>query len=154
MGFDAFYVGGGNTQEMLELWAELKVDQILKAGFDKGMICAGLSAGAICWFEYGYSDSTRFDNPDDENLILLKALGFVEGLFSSHHIREPQRNKQLTQILREVPGQKAYAVDDNAAVIVRDGVVSVMSSKSGVGVSVYKNNNGKVDIKKLPLTKC
>ena len=54
---DIFYVGGGNTRNLLVLWKEWGVDLLLKEAWDNGAILAGLSAGSICWFEQGLTDS-------------------------------------------------------------------------------------------------
>jgi dipeptidase E len=57
------YVGGGNTLKMMKIWRKLGIDQMLRAAYKKGTILTGISAGAICWFEYGHSDSMSFYHP-------------------------------------------------------------------------------------------
>jgi len=64
---DIIYVGGGNTLKMLKLWRKLGVDKILAVAYKKGIVLSGVSAGAICWFKYGHSDSEKFNN-SQENL--------------------------------------------------------------------------------------
>lgn len=59
---DLIYVGGGNTRKMLEIWKNTGVDTLLKEAYSSGTVLTGLSAGSICWFEYGHSDSEAFDN--------------------------------------------------------------------------------------------
>ena len=54
---DIIYVGGGNTRSMLALWREWGMDDILRKAYDRGIVLAGLSAGSICWFEQGVTDS-------------------------------------------------------------------------------------------------
>ena len=54
---DVIFVGGGNTKSMLAVWREWGLDIILKQAYDKGIVMSGVSAGAICWFEYGLTDS-------------------------------------------------------------------------------------------------
>ena len=54
---DFIYVGGGNTVYMLEQWKETGLTELIRAAFERGVLIAGLSAGAICWFEDMYSDS-------------------------------------------------------------------------------------------------
>lgn len=48
---DVIYVGGGNTRSMLALWREWSLDRHLRAAWERGAVLAGVSAGAICWFE-------------------------------------------------------------------------------------------------------
>jgi len=73
---DILYVGGGNTQKMLRIWKSYGLDKILVKAWDKGIVLSGLSAGSICWFRAGTSDSRRFNNPDAD-LIKVSGLGFI-----------------------------------------------------------------------------
>ncbi|MBV8098117.1 MAG: Type 1 glutamine amidotransferase-like domain-containing protein [Verrucomicrobia bacterium] len=57
LGNDIFYVGGGNTRDMLSVWRGRGLDQPLKEAWQAGKILCGISAGAICWFEQAISDS-------------------------------------------------------------------------------------------------
>lgn len=61
---DIVYVGGGNTLKMMKIWRKTGFDAILREAYENGIVCAGISAGANCWFEFGHSDSRRFANPD------------------------------------------------------------------------------------------
>ena len=54
---DVMYVGGGNTRAMLAVWREWEFDRILREAWEAGVVLAGISAGSICWFEQGLSDS-------------------------------------------------------------------------------------------------
>ena len=54
---DIIYVGGGNTFYMLEIWKKNNLIKIFKEGYSKGIILSGVSAGAICWFDWMLSDS-------------------------------------------------------------------------------------------------
>src|SRR5690606_33251849 len=57
---DLIYVGGGNTLMMMKKWRRFGVDELLKEAFDKGKVLCGVSAGSICWFDFGISDSLHF----------------------------------------------------------------------------------------------
>lgn len=147
---DAVYVGGGNTQKMLDIWKSTGTDQVLKEAYEKGVVMSGLSAGAICWFAFGSSDSPKFNNPEDKQIILLPALGFVEGIFSPHHVREPFRNEQLPKIIQESGLKSAFAVDDKAALKIIDGKVTVVASDETRGVKLVSVENGKVKSISIP----
>ena len=67
---DIFYVGGGNTRNLMVLWKEWSLDQYLLDAWNNGAIMAGLSAGSICWFEKGLTDSVT------GKLLPLDCLGF------------------------------------------------------------------------------
>ena len=60
---DIIYAGGGNTLLMMRVWRQLGVDTLLKAAYENGTVLTGISAGSICWFESGHSDSMSFYNP-------------------------------------------------------------------------------------------
>ena len=82
---DIIYVGGGNTKMMMRIWRDSGVDQYLKQAYEKGTIMCGVSAGAICWFEMGSSDSLRIEeNNPDAPLIKVTGLGFCKALFAPH----------------------------------------------------------------------
>ena len=70
---DVIYVGGGNTKSMLALWREWGVDRILRQAWQQGTVLSGVSAGAICWFEQGLTDSIP------GKLTPLGCLGFLPG---------------------------------------------------------------------------
>ena len=82
---DIIYVGGGNTKSMLAVWKEWNLDNILNIGYEKGIIMSGVSAGAICWFEKGITDS--FAN----KLEIIDCLGMVKGIACPHYDEEKER---------------------------------------------------------------
>ena len=82
---DIIFVGGGNTKSMLAVWREWKLDEILHKAYNKGTIMSGVSAGAICWFEKGITDSWK------DRQAVLPCLGFVKGICCPHYDEEPER---------------------------------------------------------------
>lgn len=146
---DAIYVGGGNTQKMLQIWEESGVDVLLRSAYERGCVCSGLSAVAICWFEYGSTDSPRFENPTETDFVLLEGLGFVSGLASPHHIREPKRSEILPELVKET-GVIGFGIDDNAAIEIIDGTYKVLSSKpNSVVTKVYLDESNTICTQKL-----
>ena len=77
---DAIFVGGGNTKTMLAVWKEWGLDKILKKAYNDGIVMSGVSAGAICWFQNGITDSWK------DHQAVLPCLGFVDGNLSLIHI--------------------------------------------------------------------
>jgi len=75
---DILYVGGGNTKNMLALWKEWGLDKIILKAYRKGIILCGISAGSICWFEEGLTDSIP------NQLNKLKCLGILKGSNCPH----------------------------------------------------------------------
>ena len=69
------YVGGGNTLRMMKRWRALSIDGELSKAGARGAVLAGLSAGAICWFRYGNSDSRSFSGKKRWQHIRVRGLG-------------------------------------------------------------------------------
>jgi dipeptidase E len=109
---DAIYVGGGNTANMLAVWRVHGVDVILREAWERGVVLTGASAGAICWFEDGVTDSYG------PTLARLgDGLGFLAGSFCPHLDSEEQRRPVATELVAigaMVPG---LAADDGAGIV-------------------------------------
>ena len=71
---DIVFVGGGNTKSMLAVWRDWGLDNILQEAYNSGVVMSGVSAGAICWFEKGITDSWADD------LAVMECMGFVDGI--------------------------------------------------------------------------
>ncbi|MCO7124368.1 peptidase E [Sporolactobacillus shoreicorticis] len=82
---DIVYVGGGNTQYMLHTWRQTEFDTVLKKAYQAGVILAGISAGAMCWFETCYSDN------DQGKYEVFKGLGLLQGSLCPHYNHEECR---------------------------------------------------------------
>jgi peptidase E len=120
---DILYVGGGNTANMLAIWREHGVDIILRKAWQSGKILCGISAGSICWFEYGITDSYG------PGLKPLQCLGFIPGSNCPHYDGEADRKPKYHEAVKN--GMPAgYAADDGAAIHFINGVVyRVVSSR-------------------------
>lgn len=118
------YVGGGNTKSMLALWREWKLDSILRRAADNGTVLAGVSAGAICWFEYGITDSVP------GKLSGLPCLGYLPGSCSPHYDGEAQRRPDYQRMIGAGELPAGLAFDDGAAGHFMDGLLTqVISSR-------------------------
>jgi len=84
---DVIYVCGGNTATMIASWQVLGLDDLLRRAWQQGVVLAGLSAGSICWFESGPSDSW---GPE---LRPMAGLGLVPGSHCPHYDGEEQRTR-------------------------------------------------------------
>ncbi len=102
---DVIYVGGGNTRSMLGLWREWELDRILQEAWENGTVLAGVSAGAICWFEDGVTDSVW-------PLGVLPCLGFLKGSCCPHFDGEAERRPAFTNMLAEGRIGAGIALDD------------------------------------------
>lgn len=108
---DLIVVSGGNTANMLAVWRVHGVDRALRAAWNKGVILAGGSAGSLCWFECGTTDSFSLYRLAP----LHDGLGFLPGSHCPHYDGEEQRRPLYHQLIRD--GFPAgYAIDEDAAV--------------------------------------
>ena len=114
---DLLYVGGGNTRSLLALWREWELDRILRKAYQAGVVLAGISAGANCWFEQCTTDSVP------GQLRVLGCLGLLPGSFTPHYDGEPQRRPGLHRLLIAGDILPGFAADDSAAIHFVDGQV-------------------------------
>jgi dipeptidase E len=129
---DIIYVGGGNTFRMMRVWKRYSVDKILRQAHNKGIVLSGLSAGAICWFKYGNSDSRKAKNPE-ASLIKVSGLNLVGGLLCPHYDFEKGRKPDLKKMMRKTSGV-SIALDNCAAIEIVDDKYRIISSKSSAKV--------------------
>jgi dipeptidase E len=142
MSADVIYVGGGNTLLMMRVWRRLGVDKLLKAAYEEGTVLSGISAGAICWFESGHSDSMSFYDPHDWSYINVKSLGLVKGIYCPHYngrTRGVPRRKDFRDMIRKIGGV-GIAVENNCAIEFIDGrFYRVLRSRPGArAYKVYR----------------
>jgi len=97
---DIIYVGGGNTLHMMRLWRRLNVGRCLKSAYKNGTVLTGISAGSICWFDSGHSDSLAFYYPRKWKYINVRGLGLVKGIHCPHYNRSLQGEYRRRNSLR------------------------------------------------------
>lgn len=106
---DIIYVGGGNTKNLIALWKEWGFDQVLREAWENGLILSGLSAGSICWFEEGLTDSIP------GSWTAIKSFGFLKGSHCPHYDGEPERRPAYHRLLSAGLISEGYAADDGVA---------------------------------------
>lgn len=138
---DIIYVGGGNTLKMMNVWRKHKLDEILKNTRSRDIVLSGLSAGAICWFRYGSSDSRRFRNPNAD-LIKVRGLDLIPALFCPHYDVEEDREDHLRNLMKKTSGV-ALAVDNCCAIeVLGDQYRIIKSKKAANAYKVYWKRGG------------
>lgn len=146
---DIIYVGGGNTLRMLQIWRKFGVDVLLRKAHRQGVVLAGLSAGAICWFRYGSSDARRFQgHTGNVSYMRVNGLGMIHLTASPHHVCEKSRSRGLERMMKRTPGV-ALALDDNAAIFIEDDRYRIVRSRQDAGVAKVFQKKGKIE--KIPL---
>ena len=109
---DVVYVGGGSMRNMLAIWKAHGLDTILREAWERGIVLAGLSAGAMCWFEGGV---TMSGGPPET----IPGLGLLPGSLSVHADGEPERLPVWLASVRDGTLPGGWALDDGAAIVWR-----------------------------------
>jgi len=121
---DIVYVGGGSMLGLLAVWRALGLDVILREAWESGVILAGLSAGAMCWFEWGITKSLGHPAPSP-------GLGFLPGSMSVHMDGEPARLPICRASIADGTIPPGYAADDGVALLFRGTeLADVVSSRA------------------------
>jgi dipeptidase E len=102
---DLVFVGGGNTANMLAIWRVHGVDGLLREAWERGIVLTGSSAGGICWFDQGVTDSFG------PQLGPMDCLGFLQGSFCPHWDDEEQRRPRYYELLKNGLLTGGYAAD-------------------------------------------
>ena len=111
---DIVYIGGGNTVFMLEIWKKNKLEHVFKDAYEKGIILSGISAGAVCWFDWILSDSVGPGfNP-------LRGINLISGSCTPHS-SNIERMKQFESDIKNNKLPNGIAIDDGVAVLFVDG---------------------------------
>jgi dipeptidase E len=121
---DIIYVGGGNTKSLLALWKEWGLDSILRKAWDQGTVLAGVSAGSICWFEEGVTDSFG------DRLEPIKCLGFLKGSNCPHYDGEKDRRPAYQQLIEAQNISAGIGADDGVAIhFIEQEISKIISSR-------------------------
>ena len=130
LGQDVVLVAGGNTANMLAVWRVHGLDAILREAWEAGVVLAGGSAGANCWFEASTTDSFLMGRAD----ALVDGLGFVPGSFCPHYDSEPARQPEYRRLIAEAVLPEGVACDDLAAAhVVGSEIAEFLGSTGGAG---------------------
>jgi peptidase E len=136
---DAIVVSGGNTLNMMAIWKAQGIDRILFDAWNKGIVLSGGSAGSLCWFEEGTTDSRP------KELSKIECLGFIKGSHSPHYDAEKQRRPTYHKLISEGSLKPGYAIDNNAAIYFEDNKVkNVVSTRKGSSAYYVESNNGRI----------
>ena len=146
MNQDIVFVGGGNTKSMLAVWNDWGMSGLLNNAYNEGIIMSGVSAGAICWFTNGITDSW------DKKLKTLPCLDFIKGTCCPHYDEEPERIPYVKKILLNNKISNCIAIEGGSAMHFIDGKpFKNISFKKGKNTyNVFLENN---DIVEAPLEK-
>ena len=134
---DIIYVGGGNTKSMLAIWKDWNLSEILRNAYEKGVVMSGVSAGAICWFDKGITDS--FAN----KLEIINCLGIVDGIACPHFDEEKEREPYVSGIIEKQIIKSCICIEGNCALHIKNDFEfsSIDFGKGKKCFRIYKENN-------------
>lgn len=129
---DIIYVGGGNTLMMIRKWRRLGIDKMLEEAWKKGTVMCGLSAGSICWYESGHSDSMHYYNPKNWDYIRVRSLNFLPFIHCPHYDSQTGKKKRkndFKRMMKKYPGQIGIVCDDGVALEYIDDQFKVLNDQ-------------------------
>ena len=139
MSKDLVYIGGGNTVFMLEIWRKNKLENIFKDAYKKGIILSGISAGAVCWFDWILSDSVGPGfNP-------LRGINLISGSCTPHS-SNIERINQFESDIKNNKLPQGIAIDDGVAVVFVDGKPTEVYSSRKNHTAYFLNKDKKVNL--------
>ena len=134
---DVIYVGGGDTVFMMESWKKSGLLELIKSAYERGVVIAGLSAGAICWFSDIYTDSQLVNGEGEEKYSMFKGLNWINGIISPHY---GSRMLDFDKIVC-YNYDCAYGLEDDAAIVIDDGKVVGSVTSGGKAWLIERKDN-------------
>lgn len=145
---DVVYVGGGSTANMLAVWRVHGIDALLRQAWERGAVLAGLSAGSICWFESGVTDSLH----PEALLPLTDGLGFLPGSHCPHYDADPRRPEAYRRLVAGGELAPGYAADDGAALHFTGTTLrEVVASRPAAAAYWVESRDGRAVEEPLPV---
>ncbi|MDH3224716.1 MAG: peptidase E [Gemmatimonadota bacterium] len=142
---DGIVVSGGNTLNQQAIWRVQGIDQVLREAWDRGIVLGGASAGSLCWFEEGTTDSRP------KEVTRIECLGFLEGSHSPHYDAEAVRRPTYHRLIRSGELKPGYACDNDAGIYFEDNVVArVVKTRADAKVYHVALEGGQVVETELP----
>jgi dipeptidase E len=136
---DGIVCSGGNTLNQQVIWKAHGIDAILKQAWDRGIVLGGASAGSLCWFEHGTTDSRP------KELSKVDCLGFLQGSHSPHYDAEPGRRPLYQRMIQSGQMKPGYACDNDAGIYFEDNTVKrVVNTRAAAKVYYVSIEGGKV----------
>src|ERR1700689_667542 len=129
---DVIFVGGGSVANMLAVWRVHGLDGIMRKAWQAGIVLAGSSAGGICWFEGGTTDSFG-----RELRAYPDGLGLLAGSYCPHYDSEPGRRPLYHRLIADGTLSSGIACDDGAAAHFTDDTLTELIADRP-GASAYR----------------
>jgi dipeptidase E len=126
LSMDGIIASGGNTLNQQAIWKAQGIDVVLREAWNRGIVLGGASAGSLCWFDEGTTDSRP------QELSVVKCLGFIKGSHSPHYDAEPGRRPLYQKLIGSGTMMPGYACDNDAGIYFEDNTVKrVVAARAG-----------------------
>ncbi len=147
---DIIYVGGGDTAFMMDMWRKYALCDKLKRIYETNRaVLSGISAGAMCWFSYGHSDSPLFCNSNSGGYGWIKnLLGLLPYAFCPHY---NERKEFVDKMVSELD-LPIFALENNVALVEEGGQISFVSSDNSSKAYLLKQADGRLSKEAVVVT--
>ena len=147
---DIIYVGGGDTAFMMDMWRKYALADKLKRIYETNhAVLSGISAGAMCWFSYGHSDSPLFCNSNSGGYGWIKnLLGLLPYAFCPHY---NERKEFVDKMVSELD-LPIFALENNVALVEEGGQISFVSSDNSSKAYLLKQADGRLSKEAVVVT--
>ncbi len=145
---DIIYVGGGNTKRMMDIWQKHNIDIYLKLAYEKGIVLSGLSAGSICWFNWGCSAILDSHTDTKNHFDITNGLGILNFAHCVHYNNE--NAIEFDNMINKM-NTTAIALEDLTALVEIDGKYSIIKADKKRSAFRIKGDAGNLIKKDLPL---
>ena len=143
LSMDGIVVSGGNTLNQQAIWKVQGIDLILKEAWDRGIVLGGASAGSLCWFEEGTTDSRP------KEVTKIECLGFLKGSHSPHYDAEAARRPLYHKLIKSGELMPGYACDNDAGIYFEDNEVKRVVSTREEAKVYYVSKVGNDVVEKV-----
>lgn len=141
---DVIYVTGGSMVNLLALWREHRIDEIMREAHELGIVLCGYSAGSMCWFEHGISRGAGAP-------ASVSGLGLIAGSHCVHYAQDPARRDCFRRLIGAGAMPAGLALDDHAAALLREGeLVEAVRSRETAAAQWVERGEGEL-AREIPL---
>lgn len=139
LSMDGIVASGGNTLNQQAIWSAQGIDETLRKAWDRGIVLGGASAGSLCWFEEGTTDSRP------KELTIVKCLGLLRGSHSPHYDAEGERRPVYQRLISSGQMKPGYACDNYAGIYFEGNEVRrVVHAREGAKVYYVSMIGGQI----------
>jgi dipeptidase E len=130
------YAGGGSMVNLIAIWRAHGLDEILRECWREGILIAGQSAGAMCWFEGGITSSQG-------EPAVADGLGLLPGSACVHYLTEPVRRRRFLRAISAGELEPGLGLEDQTGALFEDGELSeTITARDGAAVWEVTAENG------------